>query len=280
MIRALNIVILVFISIPLCANEIKIQGTISDQSNKMLQYVSIGIVNKTIGTVSDINGKFELIINKRDISDKDTLRFSMIGYESKSFPLSEIIYHTDLKIQLNQKIVTIPEVIVTGKKLKTKIKGTKHFPVPLYVGVIDSTVQDFTLGSSIARSLNISHENTRIENIRFFLYSNFDTTSIRINFYSIRRRKPYKSILTEGIYTQITGKTHDWVSVDLKPYNIVVNEDIVIAIEWVGRSKNGSYLFFPLARPSAASHFYRQGCQNKWEKYPGMSCLMELTLKY
>jgi len=68
MIRALNIVILVFISIPLCANEIKIQGTISDQSNKMLQYVSIGIVNKTIGTVSDMNGKFELIINKKDIS--------------------------------------------------------------------------------------------------------------------------------------------------------------------------------------------------------------------
>jgi len=280
MIRILNLVILVLITIVIHAHEIKIQGTVTNETDKALQYVSIGIINKTIGTVSDKNGSFTLIINKDQISENDTLRFSMIGYCPKSVSISEIKNRNNLNIQLSEKIEKIPEAIVIGKKIKTKIKGTTHFPVPLYVGVVDSTVQTFTLGSSIARSLNINHENTRIENIRFFLYSNFDTTAIRVNFYSLNKRKPYKSILTQGIYTQITGKTHDWISVDLKPYNIVVNEDVVIAIEWVGRSKKGSYLFFPLARPSIASHFYRQGCQNKWEKYPGMSCLMEVTLKY
>src|SRR6056297_655171 len=204
----------------------------------------------------------------------------MTGYESKSFSLTETINHHDLNIQLSHKIETIPEAIIIGKKINRKVKGTTHFLVPLYVRLTDSTLSNQNLGSAIARSLNINKDNTVIEEVRFYMYTNFDTTTIKVNIYNIKKRKPHKSILEKGIYTQIIGKKHDWITVNLKHRNIVVNDDVIIAIEWVGKSDNGNYLFFPLARPSLASHFYKQGCQNKWKRYSGMSCLMEIKLKY
>mgnify|MGYP001114141069 CR=1 FL=1 len=259
---------------------LSVQGKVIDKNQKAVQYASIGIINKNIGTVSDNNGEFILILDNEQLSESDTLRISMIGYESKSFSLSEIINPQNLIIQLNLKIEAIPEVIITRKKVKRKVKGSTHFPVPLYVLLTDSTKPDQNLGSAIARSFNINHTNTVIEKLRFYLYTDFDTTTIRVNIYNVKKRKPHKSILEKGIYTRIIGKKHDWISINLRQSNIIVSDDVIIAIEWIGKSNNGNYLFFPLARPSLASHFYKQGCQNNWDRYPGMSCLMEIELKY
>lgn len=280
MVKYIQVFTICLFSKLLTAGVINIQGVVTNESNQPLQYVNIGLVNKPIGTVSNKNGKFVLTLNNEQLSKSDTLRFSMTGYESKSFPLTETINHHDLNIQLSHKIETIPEAIIIGKKIKRKVKGTTHFLVPLYVRLTDSTMANQNLGSAIARSLNINRDNTVIEEVRFYMYTNFDTTTIRVNIYNIKKRKPHKSILEKGIYTQIIGKKHDWITVNLKQRNIVVNDDVIIAIEWVGKSDNGNYLFFPLARPSLASHFYKQGCQNKWKRYPGMSCLMEIKLKY
>ena len=262
------------------SNTIKVHGKVMNVEHKSLQYVNIGISNKTIGTVSNENGEFNLEIFENQISDTDSLRFSMIGYESKSFLLSKLCDKQNLTITLAEKIEFIPEVLITSKKLKIKVKGTTHYPVPLYVQLTNSDLPNQNLGSAIARSFNINHENTIIENIRFYIYTNFDTTTIRINLYSIKKRKPYKTLLAKGIYIQITGKKHDWINVDLRPHKIIVSDDIIVSLEWVGKSEKGSYLFFPLARPSVASHYYKEGSQNKWYRYPAMSSLMELILKY
>lgn len=274
-----SVIIILFLSQLTCSATI-IKGKVLNNKNQPLQYVSIGIINKTIGTVSNHHGEFFLEIDIDKISANDSIKFSMIGYESKSFLLTKIYTIQNLMITLNEKIEIIPEAIIIGKKIKTKTKGTTHYPLPLVVMLTDTTKQNQNLGTAIARSININHKNTMIENIRFFACSNYDTTIIRINIYSIKKRKPYNSILNEGIYVKMIGIHHDWVSVDLKKYNIVVSNDIIIGIEWVGKSKKGDYLFFPLARPSLASHYYKLGSQNKWERYPHMSCLIEVTFKY
>lgn len=274
------LIIIYFFSITCSGNTCVISGKVLNNNMEELQYVSIGVINKTIGTVSDKNGNFELNINENQLEPYDSLKFSMIGYYSKTFLLSELVNKKALTIILKEKAEKIPEARIIGNKIKTKIKGTTHFPVPLYVRLTDSTKQNQNLGSAIARSFNINHDNTQIENIRFFVYSNYDTITIRISFYSIKKRKPYKPILNEGVYVKMNGVYHDWVSVDLKKYNIVVSDDIIIGIEWVGKSKKGDYLFFPLARPSSAHHYYKVGSQNKWERWPHMSCLMEVMIKY
>lgn len=277
-----TLVLIIFISFSAhsFANEIKIQGTVTNKSNKALQYVSIGIVNKTIGTVSNKNGSFTLILNEDQISENDTLRFSMVGYNSVSVLISEIKNKNSLNVQLLERVEKIPEAVIIGKKIKTKVKGTKRQPVPLYTQLAISKYPNQNLGSAIGRSFSIHHENTLLENLKFFVYSNYDTVTFRINIYSIKSRKPYKSLLQKCIYKQITGITKDWIQVDLKIYGILVSDDIIISIEWVDKSEKGNKLLFPLARPSLATHYYKYGSQNRWKKFNAMSTLMQLTLKY
>ena len=275
-----SILLILFLAQITHAEITTILGRVLDNKQQPLQYVSIGIINKTIGTVSDAKGNFTLKIKEIHFNNNDSIRLSMIGYKSKTISLKEITNSQSLTIVLSQKIEKIAEAVIIGNKIKTKVKGTTHFPVPLYVQLVNSDLVNHNLGSAIARSVNINHDNTFIEDIRFYIYTDFDTTTIRINVYDRKRKKLGKTLLSEGIYTQIIGKKHDWVYVDLKPYNIIVNDDIIVSLEWVGKSKKGSYLYFPLARPSAASHYYKHGSQNKWDRWPNMSCLMELTLKY
>lgn len=274
------IILCLFLPNLIIAKEIRIEGTVKSKTDKALQYVSIGIVNTSIGTVSDKNGLFTLIINDNLISENDSLRFSMIGYCPTSVSISEIKNRNNLNIQLSEKIEKIPEAIVIGKKIKTKVKGTKHQAVPLYTQLAISEYPNQNLGSALGRSFSINHENTLLENLRFYVYSNYDTVIFRINIYSMKRRKPSKSLVQTSIYKQITGITKDWIQVDLKKYGILVSNDLIVSIEWVDKSEKGDKLLFPLARPSFASHYYKYGSQNKWKKYRAMSTLMELSLKY
>ena len=101
-------------------NTITISGKVLNNKQQALQYVSIGIINKTIGTVSDKYGSFTLKLNEDQVSENDTLRFSMIGYSSKSFSVSEIKNNSSLNVQLSEKIEPIPEAVITSKKLKVK----------------------------------------------------------------------------------------------------------------------------------------------------------------
>lgn len=269
-----------FFSITGFAQISVIHGKVISEKNVVLQYVNVGILNKTIGTVTNKNGYFTLFMKEDQISDNDTLHFSMIGFSPKSFPVNEILNNANLNIVLTEKIERIPEAIVVGRKIKTKTKGTKHQVVPLYTQMAISEYPNQNFGSAIGRSFSINHKNTVLENLKFFVYSNYDTAVFRINIYSMKRRKPDKSLLQTSIYKQITGVTKDWIQVDLQKYGILVSNDLIVSIEWVDKSEKGDKLLFPLARPSLASHYYKYGSQNKWKKYRAMSTLMELTYKY
>src|SRR6187455_2270243 len=63
-------------------------GIVKDSvSSKPLSYVNIGIVNKDVGTVSDKDGKFSITIDEK--FNNDSLRISIVGYETRIFKISE-----------------------------------------------------------------------------------------------------------------------------------------------------------------------------------------------
>jgi hypothetical protein len=59
---------------------------LSSKTDSAISYVNIGIVGKNIGTVSDESGKF--ILKFERIDKDDSLRFSMVGYKSRTVQLS------------------------------------------------------------------------------------------------------------------------------------------------------------------------------------------------
>ena len=79
---------LTLLSSSLLFSQNKIEGIIVDSLKNPIQYTNIGILNKSIGTVSNEEGKFILNIGKANLND--TLRVSCFGYKPKQFLVKNI----------------------------------------------------------------------------------------------------------------------------------------------------------------------------------------------
>jgi len=64
-------------------------GLIQDANGNPISYVNVGIVGTSTGTVSKEDGTYRLFY-KSNVNQNDTLRFSIIGYQSQSFLIKEI----------------------------------------------------------------------------------------------------------------------------------------------------------------------------------------------
>jgi hypothetical protein len=87
---------------------------IDSDSGEVLPFVNIVILNHTIGTTSDINGFFELVLD--DTLKRDTLVFSYVGYQ----PLKVFIYKLDTLVKLNRRVINLQEIVVTPHKNRSK----------------------------------------------------------------------------------------------------------------------------------------------------------------
>lgn len=115
------------------AAPIKVQGVVKDSlSKEVLSYASLGLKKYPIGTCTNMNGEFQLIVN--DTLANEMITVSMMGYESKSYKISEMksIY---FEILLNPRSIQLGEITVspdqlTGEELLKKVikNHNKNYP--------------------------------------------------------------------------------------------------------------------------------------------------------
>ncbi len=87
-----------------------ISGKIKDsKSGKPIPYVSIGIINTTLGVIANENGEFNIKVPK-EYSDS-SLYIAHIGYNNYSAYVKNLI-HRDNQIELDEDIISIQEVII------------------------------------------------------------------------------------------------------------------------------------------------------------------------
>lgn len=84
----------------------KVQGTVTDAKGP-LPGVSVRVKGTTIGTVTDINGKY--ILN--DIDGGATLVFTFVGYNSQEVPINN---RATVDVQLKESSSALNEVVVIG----------------------------------------------------------------------------------------------------------------------------------------------------------------------
>ncbi len=130
------------------------------------------------------------------------------------------------------------------------------------------------LGAEIGCRFNTSSGLNRLDKYQFYIITNYDSVSFRVNVY---RAKTMTSLLSQNIYVTVAGKSRQWVEVDLLPYQIVVSEDVVVAVQWIDSRGVGSAVQMPLQLPAVATHQYRYGSQDRWKKFRGMTTSMNLT---
>ena len=130
-----------------------IHGLIIDARNrKPLSYANIFLINKSIGTVSNASGRFELKL--KDYESNDTLGISFIGYKMQKFPLSKVDTSI-LIVRLSSEMVQINEIIV--KPLDPIYIITKAIEnIPRNYDNIQSTQTGFFRETTMQDGKNIS----------------------------------------------------------------------------------------------------------------------------
>jgi len=212
----------------------KINGHIIDKaSNKPISFASIGIVGKQVGTLSDENGVFELILTE-DQKD-DTLKIYAIGYKPQVFYAADLIKEANKKIHLEALPTQLAEVVIKSKKIKYKTLGTTNYSKKNCSGFIKNT--NNWKGSECA--LKISNKGSKsvlLESFSFYIIQNkyADSLTFRLMIYEAADTKwQYPStrpFMKKPIIFKVGQKQGEFV-LNIKDYDVSTAKDFYVSLE-------------------------------------------------
>ncbi|HEY0056983.1 MAG TPA: carboxypeptidase-like regulatory domain-containing protein [Pedobacter sp.] len=258
-------------------NKVTLKGNVTDKSTELpLPYVNVGTKKSEIGTVTNEGGEFEL---KLPHNLNDTVRISMIGYKAQAFPTVELLGEGKLLIKLEKDSKQLKEVVITAKKTRLKTIGNKTTSKFLSTGFGYNQ-----LGAEMCIRINIRKKPTFVNAFNFNIsYNRLSSDALfRLNIYNINNGKPKDNILNENITIPISARQTGLISVDLKPYNIVLDEDVMVSIEWLKNekeTKKGEAIFFSLGLFSGGT-FVKPSSQGKMKKHSSMGVGFNLDVRY
>lgn len=257
----------------------EISGLIIDKKNNSpLPYANIGILNREIGTVSNSEGKFTLEL--KDKFANDTIRISSIGYKPFEILIKDIKQKNQpLRIKLKEQIGELNEVVIKAKSFKKKTLGNKTESKFINTGFSYDQ-----LGAEMGIKINLRKNPTFVEAFNFNItYNRLSAKSIfRVNFYNTKNNKPFENILKENILVSIDPKQTGKITVDLKPYDIVLNDDVIVTLEWVeteGKNNKGEAIFFSLGLLNSGT-LYKKSSQAKFKKHSSMGVGFNIDVRY
>lgn len=256
-----------------------INGRVLDTTNgEPLAYVSIGIQGTSVGTVAGPDGYFTL-----EIPDNQggNVQFSLIGFATQSMPVSSLLSSGEqVFVRLAPTALAIREVTIRPDLTRKEVLGKEKMRARMVVNFALEGKINQNLGSEIGRRFRI-HKPSQLEKFSFYLADNdFDTVRFRINVYDLKKGKPGDNLLTDNVVVAVVGKSKGWVTVDLAPYDLRVEESLAIGVEWIYGSRGGTVLSLPIGMPVAGSkHFYKYGSRNHWKSFALMSAAMALEVR-
>lgn len=260
-----------------------LKGTVSSaNSNKPLEYVSVGIINTSFGTITDVKGHFELEVKGLDLLS--IVRISMVGYKQQKFTIEELLLNTK-EIKLIEDTIRLAEIII--KPTTTRKVGVTGFDKSSgwsgWGGV------NVGKGCEMGTKINLGNQPVKLKSFHVMLHRQaFDTSYYRLHIRSIEDTLITNELLTENIIISITNES-GWTQFDLEPYNLILSGEVGLTLEWLkvkdinkdramkinGKLKEAYVLF-----KNKKDHIglYRWGPEAKWIINKNMSPSMYLTI--
>jgi len=98
---------------------LNVSGTVTDQAGEPLIGVNVLVQGTTMGTATDIEGRFEL----QDVNENATLVFSYVGYQTQEVPVNG---RSSISVTMVEDLQTLDEVVVVGygTQKKSDLTGT------------------------------------------------------------------------------------------------------------------------------------------------------------
>jgi hypothetical protein len=236
-----------------------IEGVIKDtKTNNNLSFVNVGIIGKATGTVTDDNGHFSLTLNN---NDTDSLKISIIGYIPKTFLVNDYIknYSAGKVILLSPVVYQLAEVKIHSDKLKQSVLGNTTQSKTTNAGFTSNK-----LGNEIGAIIKIKRSPTYLKQFNASLaHEVTDSVKLRLNFYGVKDGLPDKILQQQNIFVTVK-KGQEQITVDLTPYNIVVQDKFFVSLEWIQNSAGRGIMFSASILSSAI--IARETSQANWEK--------------
>ena len=192
------------------AQQRTVEGTtLNAETGKPLPYVNIGIASKGIGTVSDASGMF-----------------SAIGFESTVRTLSDLLQNPD--IRMTTALYEMEEVVVTGTAAESSdIYGHRLRRRGDNIG-FGSTQLGTEIGARIEINRPVLLRSAHFQVNR----AGADSLLFRVNLYSLDDRLDGQNLIPENVILPAPSEP-GILSVDLEPYDIVVEDDVLLSLEWI-----------------------------------------------
>lgn len=254
-----------------------LKGRVFDaQTGEVLPYVHIGVPNKNIGLISKDNGTFEIDLMKASMND--SLRFSILGYESESFLLKDL-ERNFLKVDLKQKTYQLREVVVEAVEIRDLEKFGRHKTTKITTGHSG----DGGYGWGEEWGLRIFHDNKsyQIQDVNFHMrFNTVDSALFRINIYTIKDKLPDKSLLNRELYVK-SYKNDKWISKNLMEENLVIDEDIIVSFEivriWFSKKGENRFFFTHGAEYEKGDSYSRRSSFDNWKMGKGPPVALYIT---
>ncbi len=243
----------------------EVTGQVTDtQTGKPIPWANIGVINKGIGTVSQGDGRFALVMDQA--YDNDTLRLSCIGFSTLDVVVGNIRSgQYDGQFSLEPSNVELMEVTVVPRDVTPEILGNTFNFGPVSAGFASDD-----LGSEAGVVMRTKRKRTYYPKAVGFYIStcSYDSILFRVNVFEYDSNKVGRNLLPEAVY--VTAKKGDkHVVVDLRPYGIQTTDDFLVTLEWLQdlSQTEGGFMF--CAGFGSTGIMYRKTSQARFEKLPG-----------
>ncbi len=249
----------------------KISGTIFNSKGESLEFVNIGVRGKNMGTVSDQNGNYQLLLDNAD--DADSVRISCIGYHPVNISVSELRTPPNRDFYLKQRFFELAEIRISPKEYKNKILG-----VTTSSKMIQGGFSDNMLGYECGVLMKIK-KSAVLETVNFNISAcSFDSVFYRLNIYRQLGKNDFENILKTPIYLQLPESSlNETIRIDLKPYHIYVEGNTLISLEHIKDLGEGQLLF---CAGFGNKTYHRKTSQGSWETVPiGLSISVEAKVE-
>ena len=247
------------------------KGKVIDAAtNKVIPYVNIGIVEKGIGTVSDEEGLFHLYFEKSEVESTAIILFSSLGYAPLRISVAEmpLVYNEYPVFKMTPQRTSLDEVVVSNKgdRFITDFIGYKNYGERSFGYWKDQ----IALGGELATRVIAKSGLRRLDRLQFEVFHNpSDSLLLRVNIYEddgpLGRPKTNLNQSGKNITVKVKN-TDKIVWVDLKPFDIYVQNDFMVSLELLKVYGDEELGLILAAAFNKYGSYRKYASHDKWER--------------
>lgn len=236
--RLLQAILLIILVSDSLFGQIIIEGKILDKNTRRpISYANLGVVNSNVGTISNPDGSFSIIIPQR-LRD-DTLTFSALGFSKRAIAVSDLNQRERNTIFLDERPILLETITINERRGKSRTfeLGNAAFRG----GVIET---DTTYAGRAVALLIENREPFFQKDLQFPVYfekarlrifkNNLDSFKFRIRLNEIDSvtGQPGSDLLQQSIVVESTMRK-GWLEFDLTSLGLQINGPFFITFEQI-----------------------------------------------